>query len=334
MKKYYFIINPIAGKGNNLPFGAALAGMLLAKQAQVEVITLTKSGETADILRRLPLTADDTVVSIGGDGTVNEIASSLVDTDYPLAIVPRGSGNGLANTVRLPFRKKLLAKYLLEGETRRIDAGKANNNHFFCTCGFGFDAHIAALFNRGGTKRGGNRYVKQVFKELLTYEPVEADFSLDGKACTGKFFLVTFSNANQYGNNFYIAPEADITDGLLHVTIVHPFPQLLAPLMSTALAGGFINKMPYVETYTVRQAEIRSVSSSCFHCDGETLTMHYPATVEVQEKALNLVVPKGWEHTPPLRESIEKMNDTFNDIMAELEKIRKQFLPLFPNYKF
>lgn len=312
-RKLCFIVNPIAGNGKNKDYCTELMAQIKTPNAELHCLELERKGHASEIAKQYTNRTDCTLISVGGDGTFNEIASSLVYAKVPVAIVPRGSGNGLARMIKVPERKKDIGRYILSGQEKQVDVGKVNNQYFFCTCGFGFDAHIAAVFNKGKV-RGGQRYVKSVLRQLVSYSPVEADFTLDGKEYKGKFFLVTFSNANQYGNNAYIAPDADLSDGLLHATILHPFPQVLAPLMTTALLGGFINKMPFVETVTFKKAEIKYVSSPCFHCDGESLEMNYPTTIEVLNKALRLIVPKRYHLNPQRNDRMKYINDQLEAI--------------------
>lgn len=315
-RNFYFLVNPIAGKSRNKQYSLNLINEIHSAQLPAQCFELQYSGQASNKTKDIVQTGGYTIVSVGGDGTFNEIASSLVHTNTPVAIIPRGSGNGLARMIKVPERKRSQTGYLLHSDDQTIDAGKVNNRYFFCTCGFGFDADIAAAFNRGGKQRGGKRYVQKIVEKLRNNTPVEAEFTIDGKLHKGKYFLVTFANANQYGNNAYIAPEADLSDGLLHATLIHPFPSMLAPLMATALLGGFIDKMPYVETIKMRRAEILSVSSPCFHCDGETLEMTYPAKVEVVDSAIRLLIPKRYKN---IRPSIPNLRKITAKILAAME---------------
>lgn len=309
-RKLCFIVNPIAGNGKNKDYCSDLMDEMKASEVELQCIDTQHPGHGAEIAKEYAKSASVTLVSVGGDGTFNEIASSLVRSKAQLAIIPRGSGNGLARMIKVPERKKEQARYIINGKTQQIDAGRVNDKLFFTTCGFGFDAHIAAIFNKGKL-RGGQRYVQSILKQILTYNPVEADFTIDEKHYKGKYFLVTFSNANQYGNNAYIAPDADLCDGKLHATIIHPFPQVLAPVMTTALLGGFINKMPFVETIPMKHAHINHVSSNIFHCDGESLEMTYPSTVNVLHKAIRLIVPKNFSSKPRKYPQLEQLNKQF-----------------------
>lgn len=293
-RSFCFIVNPIAGTKNNIKYCQEIQEIIEKikfPDIDIQFIVLGGKGQVSQITKELN-NDNCTIVSVGGDGTFNEIASSLVNTNTPIAIIPRGSGNGLARMIKIPNRKKEIAEYLLQGDVIKVDAGKVNDNYFFCTCGVGFDAHIASVFNKG-KQRGSKQYVQHILKLLLSYNPIQAEFTIDGVEYKGKYFLVTFSNANQYGNNAFIAPNANLSDGLLQVTILHPFPQALAPLIATALLGGFIDKIPYVETLTMHEAEIISMSSNCFHCDGESLVeMKFPIKITGINHAIQLLVPK------------------------------------------
>ncbi len=319
-RDFCFLLNPISGNGKNKKYCSDITKEVIAISDNVDVrtIELQRPGHASEIARQNMDNENCTIISVGGDGTLNEIASSLIYSNTPVAIVPCGSGNGLARTIGVPELKKQIAEYLVKGKVKATDAGKINDRYFFCTCGFGFDAHIASIFNTGKV-RGPQKYIQSILKELLTYTPTEAEFTLDGKEYKGKFFLVTFANANQYGNNGYIAPNADISDGLLQATIIYPFPQVLAPMMGTALLSGFIDKMPYVESIAFKKAEIKYVSSPCFHCDGESLEMKYPTVIEIVEKAIKLIIPKGYRNKPIINKDnilqsliqlVEKTTDT------------------------
>ena len=217
MKKFYFIVNPISGHANNTKYAEDIIA-LLHKKADVEthIHVLQARGEAEPYAAKLAdeIMDDGIIVSVGGDGTFNEIASSLVGKSTPIAIIPRGSGNGLARMLRVPTQKALQAEYLLKGHTIKIDNGNFGDRKYFCTAGFGFEACIAFLFDKtGNKKRGRQQYVQHIIKEIFKYKPVEAELEIDGKREKGKYFSLCIANANQYGNNAIISPSADLTDG-------------------------------------------------------------------------------------------------------------------------
>ena len=199
MKKFYFIVNPISGHANNVKYAEDII-KLLHKKADVEthMHVLQARGEAEPYAAKLAdeIKDDGIIVSVGGDGTFNEIASSLVGKSTPIAIIPRGSGNGLARMLRVPTQKMLQAEYLLKGHTIKIDNGNFGDRKYFCTAGFGFEACIAFLFDKtGNKKRGRQQYVHHIIKEIFNYKPVEAELEIDGKREKGKYFLKFFNTS-------------------------------------------------------------------------------------------------------------------------------------------
>lgn len=291
-QKLTFIINPIAGPRDNLKFWDSLKKQLKDRNIPFRAkITKRKDHATRLALKRMKKEADAVFVSLGGDGTFNEVASALVNSEASLAHIPRGSGNGLARMLNIPTSLNKVPGYLAQGQHKHIDAGAIAGDYFFCTAGFGFDALIAHYFENSNT-RGLKSYVLNVIKSFIRYKGVEADFELDGKRFNGRFFTVTIANANQYGNNAFIAPDAKIDDGFLDVTIIRPFPWWYTPVMAVALFAKRLDKLSFVETRKVKRVKINDVASSFFHRDGDAEERTWPVTVEVVLAALRMLVPK------------------------------------------
>lgn len=291
-KKLTFIINPIAGPHDNLRFWDGLKKQLKERNIPFRSkITKRKDHATRLALKRMKKEADAVLVSLGGDGTFNEVASALVNSEASLAHIPRGSGNGLARMLRIPVSQEKVPDYLSRGKQKKIDAGMIGDDYFFCTAGFGFDALIAHHFENSNT-RGLKSYVLYVLKSFFNYKGVEADFELDGKRFHGRFFTVTIANANQYGNNAFIAPKAAIDDGYLDVTIIRPFPLWYTPVMAVALFAKRLDKLSYVESYKTERLKINKVATSVFHRDGDAEERSWPVAIEVVPSALRMLVPQ------------------------------------------
>lgn len=286
-----FIINPIAGPGNNRKYWSALRKRLKKRGISFRV-KYTKHSDHATRLaiKRLKKEKDPLIVSVGGDGTFNEVASAIVGSEAILAHIPRGSGNGLARMLKLPGKTRKVPGYLLKGTPKNIDAGKINDRYFFCAAGFGFDALVAHHFSKG-QHRGLTGYVLQIVKLFFRYKGIEAAFETDDEKHSGRYFMVSIANANQMGNNAYIAPDAKLDDGYLNVTLVRPFPLYYAPIMALALFGKFLNKMPFVEMQKVKTVCIKKIDSPLFHLDGEATILEFPAEIKITESALRILVP-------------------------------------------
>ncbi|RKD91676.1 diacylglycerol/lipid kinase family protein [Mangrovibacterium diazotrophicum] len=289
-RKYEFIVNPVAGPKDNVAYFKRLKAQLKERGIAFESKKTKRAGHAPKLVKKRLERSDAVIVSVGGDGTFNEAASVLVGTSREMAHIPRGSGNGLARMLNIPSKIEKIPDYLENGVARSIDVGQINNDYFFCTCGFGFDALIAHEFS-DSTTRGLWTYVTSVLKKFWRFRGVEAKFVLDGQSYAGKYFVVTFANANQFGNDAFIAPDAVLDDGYLDVIMIRPFPLYYTPVVVAALFRKTIHKLPYVETRKVRTAEIHSVSSPYFHCDGDVYNTDLPVKITVKEKALNLLQP-------------------------------------------
>lgn len=289
-RTFEFIVNPIAGPKDNIRYFKQLKGRLREAGIAFDSKKTKRAGHAPKLVQKRLDRSEAVIVSVGGDGTFNEVASVMVDSERPMAHIPRGSGNGLARMLKIPGAIAKIPDYLKHGVSRQIDVGKINNNYFFCTCGFGFDALIAHHFATS-KQRGLKSYVWYVLKAFFNFKGIEAEFVLDGEPVRGRYFAVTIANANQYGNDAFIAPEADLQDELLDVTMIRPFPLWYTPVMGIALFGKWIHKTRYVETRKVRRVEINAVSSPWFHCDGDVYQPEFPTRISVLPQALRLLVP-------------------------------------------
>jgi diacylglycerol kinase (ATP) len=287
-RKFFFIVNPVSGKGRFSGELNQIVDTLATAGSEIIVEKSKYNGHAAVLAGNHPFEKDEICVSFGGDGTFNEVASALAGSSTPVAVMPYGSGNGLARSLKIKHNLRYLKNYLLLNKATRIDAGTFLDKFFFCTCGIGFDALVAAKFN-ARSERGLTGYIRDVLKTFFQYRGIQAEFVIDGVSYSGKYFLVTFANAPQYGNDTWIAPGADMSDGLLDVVMVRSFPLIYAPLLAFALFGKFIRFMPMVEIVKASEIEITMVDSSHFHYDGESTHIQWPLKIKTIPGIINVL---------------------------------------------
>ena len=169
-KRIVFILNPISGTHSKKEIPGLIDKLLDKEQFDYELRLTEYAGHAAEIAKESATEGIDVVVAIGGDGTVNEVARSLVHTKTALGIIPCGSGNGLARHLCLPLDIKSAIRIINACRIEDFDYGVINDLPFFCTCGMGFDAFISLKFAEAG-KRGPITYVENVLKEGLNYRP-------------------------------------------------------------------------------------------------------------------------------------------------------------------
>ncbi len=222
----------------------------------------------------------------GGDGTVNEVASVLMQTSARLGIIPSGSGNGLARDLGLPLDPDRALEAIRYGQVKAIDVGQLNGMPFFCTAGIGFDAVCAHDFAEGGHSRGLRNYVKVIFRNYFSYRPVEMVIRGEKQ----RLFSLTFANAGQFGNNAYIAPDARPDDGYLDCAMILPHSHWYGISLGWRLVRKTLGTFPYFKTYRFKECVLTDISDRRIHLDGEARMLN-TNTIEVKviEKALKVL---------------------------------------------
>ncbi len=291
MKKIIFIVNPISGTQSKELILSLLDEKIDKTKYTWEVAYTQRAGHAVEIAAQAANAKVDVVVAVGGDGTINETARSLVHTDTALGIIPCGSGNGLARHLHIPMEPERSLEILNEGFQCTIDYGKINNVDFFCTCGVGFDAFVSLQFAHA-RKRGVLTYLEKTLQESLKYQPETYEIETENGISNYKAFLIACGNASQYGNNAYITPQATLTDGLLDVTILEPFTVLDVPSLAFQLFNKTIDQNSRIKTFRCKRMCIRRTKPGVVHFDGDPIEMGTEINIELIQKGLHVVVPR------------------------------------------
>ncbi|MFO7657025.1 MAG: diacylglycerol kinase family lipid kinase [Bacteroidales bacterium] len=290
-ERIIFILNPVSGTHRKDNIESLILGNINHDIYKPEVILTRYKGHAVKIAMKAVSEGVRKVVAIGGDGTVNEVASALVGTKCALGIIPGGSGNGLARYLGIPLIHKEAVRMLNNCSIRKIDAGLVNKNYFFCTCGIGFDAHVGKVFDKL-EGRGFLNYVKTAVIEFFSYNPKKYKLFIDGIKIRERAFLVTFANAGQYGSNAYIAPAAQIDDGLLDICIMKPFPRFKWLLLGLRLFNKTIDKSKYLLIFRGKEICVKRKKKYTIHIDGDPVKTKKNINVTVLQKALRVMVPQ------------------------------------------
>ena len=313
-KRITFILNPISGtqSKDEIP---ELIEKLLDKELFSYTICLTQyAGHASEIAQACAEHQDDVVVAVGGDGTVNEVARSLVHTKTALAIIPCGSGNGLARHLCLPMDIKKAIGIINSYQIDTFDYGIINDLPFFCTCGMGFDAFISLKFAEAG-KRGPITYVENVLKEGLKYKPETYEIIDETGTSRYKAFLIACANASQYGNNAYIAPGATMKDGEMDVIIMEPFDVLDAPQIAADLFMKTLGNNSKIKTFRTKSLHIRRKEPGAIHYDGDPIMTGTDIDVHIEHLGIRIVVnPDTMEDKAQPNQVLNAFSDFFNNI--------------------
>jgi YegS/Rv2252/BmrU family lipid kinase len=230
----------------------------------------------------------DIVVAIGGDGTVNETASALVNSETALGIIPVGSGNGLARELGIPLMMRQAIKVITRGEIRFIDVGLVDNRYFFATAGMGFDAVLGKRFDDAKI-RGPAPYYFYGVKEFFRYRAPRYEIKFDGKTVKKNALIVAVANSKQYGNNVIIAPSAEPDDGFLDVAVVDEVNLLSTLYYLPSLFSGKLEKTPIYEIYRSTHFDIYREFPAPYTLDGEVYDGDRHLSYSLLPKALKVI---------------------------------------------
>ncbi len=294
-KKILFIINPIAGihKKKKIP---QLARQLMdSKTYEVHIAHTEYAGHAKLLAKKAVKDAFDVVVAVGGDGSINEVAQQLMNTEVALGIVPGGSGNGFARKLEIPRNRKKALAVLNEAYTIQCDVGMMNDKVFFSNAGLGIEALIVNRFAETRI-RGFVSYARWVLHFYATYQAQKYKIQCDGMSFEKKALFINFSNSGQYGYQIGVAPDlSDITDGLLEMIVVQSFSKWRALYLLPMFLMGKAKNTSFVDVIQTDKAWIECEVDADAQIDGDPAGLGKRFEVKILKGALKVIVPKPLE---------------------------------------
>ena len=288
-KKILFIINPISGGHNKAEIIKSIPKILDTSRFDISITHTKRAGHAKEIAKKAVEENLDIVVAVGGDGTINEVASQLVNTDTTLAMIPCGSGNGLARDLKIPLHYKKALNIINSLIIKKIDAGICNNQYFFSLAGTGFDAKVAYDFNQG-KKRKFLGYIWAIFKDFFTSSAQYYDIELENEKITDKYFFITIANCSQWGYNVKVAPSAQLNDGLFSVILCKKPPLFSVIPFGIRLLFGKITTSKFIINRTSKKIRLSSNTPFFYHLDGDAKGVSQQIEIDILHKKLNIIV--------------------------------------------
>jgi diacylglycerol kinase (ATP) len=292
------ILNPISGTGGRPELAkrriADAEAALATRGLDGRVLVTERAGHGSALVREAVAAGASLVVAWGGDGTINEVASELAFSDVSLAVIPSGSGNGLARELNIPLDAGKAFAVALDGSERVIDAGQIEGRLFFNVAGVGLDAQVAHEFAVTGLQRRGfGRYIEIASRQLFSFRAGEYEIVADGVTWRSKALVVALANGRQYGNGAIIAPDARIDDGRLEVIVVGERTALKAMTQMPMLFKGRIGQVPGITMTPAREVTISSAGPMIYHADGEPCVGGTSIRARIRPRALRVRVPRS-----------------------------------------
>lgn len=289
-RKYLTIINPHSGTSRKTSIPELAYNILSENGSELYFVYTNEQGHVAQIIDDVATQGFDVVIGVGGDGTINEVADAVRPTDMTMGIIPMGSGNGLARSLDIPMDPEGALEVIRKGYVKRIDCCEANGVPFFVTFGVGFDAQVTASYDQKSF-RGPLSYIISTVDQFIKHKSSLYRLHLNGEVIEQKAFLVTCANADQYGNNAIIAPEAELDDGLFDVVVIRNMSLLKAPQVAINLFTKNINESASIDIYRTDHLIIEREEADYAQVDGELLELGRRIEITIQKQQLPILVP-------------------------------------------
>jgi YegS/Rv2252/BmrU family lipid kinase len=291
--RIHFIFNPKSGPSRrNSNLLSLLRDFIAAGQPDARLLVTDGPGHATDLAREAVAAGCERVVAVGGDGTMNEVAQALVGGPVALALVPCGSGNGLARHLAIPCSPASALR--LAGDARArislIDTGTANGRLFVNLMGLGFDAEIGRRFHTLAG-RGFTGYFIAAYGAFYG-QPKERCVIASGLGReTVEVLLITVANSDQYGHGAIIAPGARIDDGLLDLVAVAPVGLIRGSVLAARMFFGGIKHSSSIHRLRGARFVIERQAPGLIHTDGECHAEGATVEIAAQPGSLRVAVP-------------------------------------------
>jgi len=289
MKKITFIINPIAGHKRYKEVERKIHRYLDDSKFDLKIKYSKKKGDLKTITKQAIANGSKIIIGVGGDGTVNEISSELINSNIKMGIIPTGSGNGLALSMGIPKNIKKAIEKINSQNIKKIDCISVNDLHSINLIGFGFDALVSKEFSKE-SNRGLIKYIYLTFKLLFKFKPKEFKIKLKNEVKKIKVFSLNICNGQQFGNNFIISPKAKLDDGNLRVCVIRNFKWHQFFYLLILFFFNKIHLSKFFTSFKTKKITVEGESKNLIHVDGESQLLNKTIKINIIPKSINFIV--------------------------------------------
>jgi YegS/Rv2252/BmrU family lipid kinase len=297
-RRHLLIVNPSSGSGRGRELLPEVERQMRARRIEFGTV-VTRSLEHGVDEARAAVERGELPVVMSGDGLIGQIGGALADTDATMGVVPGGRGNDFARVLGIPTEPSEAVALLDHGTTRAIDVGEVNGKRFLCIASIGFESVANRIANESKRLKGELVYLYAGLRTLAGWKPARFTIMLDGEpGPTFEGYSVQVANSRAFGGGFFIAPDAELDDGLFDVVMVGDSSKLsFLAGMPKARKGTHLEQE---QVSVVRAAEVEVTADRDFavYADGEHLA-DLPAKLRVLRGALTVIAPPGDLVGPP-----------------------------------
>lgn len=286
--KIRFIINPKSGVHDKHDLPGLIANHLDTNRFDYDIRHTEYRKHALELAKEAATLGYDIACAVGGDGSVHEVGTGLIGSNTALAILPAGSGNGLARHLGIPLSLSKAIQHLNTSNISHMDTVLANDKPFLNVGGYGFDALIARKFDKYH-RRGFWGYAQLIIREFFKYQPKDYTFEINGTPRMENLILFTVANASEFGNGLCISPNSVIDDGQLELCLMKPFRGWNAPGVIRKCFKRKPHESQYIEIIPFSELKVK-VPKASSHYDGEPFDIRTDIHIRVIPKSLPIFV--------------------------------------------
>ncbi len=288
-KKILFIVNPFAGHGSKSKIPGLIVDTIDKSKFDFDMVYTEHGGHAKILAKEGRANHMDAVVSVGGDGTINEIASELLYSDTALGIIPGGSGNGLSSHLGIGRNAKKALSILNRYQIKTIDTASVNDQCYVNMAGVGIDG-LVAYKTKQSASRGFKTYLKGALTEAIKYKNQTYKVEIDGEVQEGKFLSINVANGSMFGYNFTVAADADTSDGYVDALMLHDAWKMDYFGNAWRFWAGRIHKSKFASMNKVTEVKVTAYEDTFMHIDGEGYPLQAgELSFKVQKHSLRVI---------------------------------------------
>ena len=289
---YLFILNPTAGRGRSVRKFEEVKAVFDEKKIEYKVWETTYAGEATLLAKKAADEGYKNIISVGGDGTILEVATGLVGADCNMGIIPAGTGNDFVRSLGLTTDVIVAAETILSGNAEKVDIAKTEEDKYFMNvAGCGFDTEVLYYTERFKKNfKGQVAYIMGVLSALFRYSYIKARIELDDRVVEQDIYLVAVANGKTYGGGMNVAPGADVQDGYFDITVIDRVSKLTVLKILPKFIKGKHAGVRQIRNYRSKKVRIISEKEVPINMDGEIIGTT-PMAFEILPSALNVFMP-------------------------------------------
>lgn len=286
-----FVINPVAGKGKAMQIVERIEQAMAIAGKEFEVLISKYPRHTEELARQAVEKGAATIVAVGGDGTVTEVARQMLNSSSVLGIIPRGTGNDLAKSLRVPAEVDEALRVICDGKTMRMDVGDVSGTKFFNVAGCGFDVDVVVRSRKYKKKIGGlGAYLAGVIEAIFSSKLIKMRITSPSYDNERNVLLISIANGAFFGGGMKVAPHAVLDDGLFDVCAISDVPRRKIVTLLPKFINGSHLSLKYCEYFKTDRLSIETATPVTLQVDGEIIELD-KLEFSLLKNALEVMIP-------------------------------------------